>query len=158
MWGLVKNLNLNLADTETTEMSVLVQLHRCTRVENRGEGVLDFFAKIPRGVKAFRKNCLGGPPISGFIAFLLTSVLKFAWGGYYIYPPLPPTSPPLCASMWTQPIPIPKPKCLGIPIPKPKPKPKDDNFQYLNCLFDCLFLDRMSFNYFCNGIFFLLLL
>jgi hypothetical protein len=37
-----------------------------------------FFAKIRRGVKAFRKNCLGGPPISGFIAFLLTSVLKFA--------------------------------------------------------------------------------
>jgi hypothetical protein len=37
-----------------------------------------FIAKILRGVKAFRKNCLGGPPILGFIAFLLTSVLKFA--------------------------------------------------------------------------------
>jgi hypothetical protein len=36
----------------------------------------------------------GGPPISGFIAFLLTSVLKFAWGGYCIYPPPSPTSPP----------------------------------------------------------------
>ncbi len=42
--------------------------HRCTRVENPGDGVPDIFAKIPRGVKA----------ISGFIAFLLTSVLKFA--------------------------------------------------------------------------------
>ncbi len=52
----------------------------------QGRGYLMFFAKIPRGVKAFRKNCLGGPPISGFIAFLLTSVLKFAWGGYCIYP------------------------------------------------------------------------
>ena len=33
--------------------------HRCTRVENPGEGVRDVFAKIPRGVKGFRKNCLG---------------------------------------------------------------------------------------------------
>jgi hypothetical protein len=37
----------------------------------------------------------GGPPISGFIAFLLTSVLKFAWRGYYIFPPTSP-HPPLC--------------------------------------------------------------
>ncbi len=51
-----------------------------------------FFAKIPRGVKAFRKNCLGvgggGPPNADFIAFLLTSVLKFA------LPPPPPS--PVC--------------------------------------------------------------
>jgi hypothetical protein len=41
-----------------------------------------FVAKIPRGggVKAFRKKCQGGPPtcISGFIVFLLESVLKIA--------------------------------------------------------------------------------
>ncbi len=61
----------------------------------QGRGYLMFFAKIPRGVKCFRKNCLGGPPISGFIAFLLTSVLKFAWGGYYIYPS-PSPHPPVC--------------------------------------------------------------
>jgi hypothetical protein len=66
----------------------------------QGRGYLMFFAKIPRGVKAFKKNYLGGgPPISGFIAFLLTSILKFAWGGSYIYPPPPPTSSLLCASM-----------------------------------------------------------
>jgi hypothetical protein len=38
-------------------------------------------AKNPGGwvvVKAFRKNWQGGPPISSFIAFLLTSVLEFA--------------------------------------------------------------------------------
>jgi hypothetical protein len=34
--------------------------------------------KIPSGgVKAFRKKSQEGPPISGFIAFLLTNVLKF---------------------------------------------------------------------------------
>jgi hypothetical protein len=45
----------------------------------QGRGYLMFFAKIPREVKAFRKNCLeGGSPYFGFIAFLLTSVLKFA--------------------------------------------------------------------------------
>jgi hypothetical protein len=43
-----------------------------------GRGYLMFFAKIPRGVKGFRKNCLGGSPYFGFIAFLLTSVLKVA--------------------------------------------------------------------------------
>ena len=55
-----------------------------------------FFAKIPRGGQGFQEKLPGGggPPISGFIAFLLTSVLKFAWGGYYIYPHPPPTSPP----------------------------------------------------------------
>jgi hypothetical protein len=37
--------------------------HKCTQFENPGEGVPDFFAKIPRGVKAFRKNCLGGVPL-----------------------------------------------------------------------------------------------
>jgi hypothetical protein len=41
--------------------------HRYTRAENPGEGV-----------KAFRKNYQWGPPILGFIAFILTSVLKFA--------------------------------------------------------------------------------
>jgi hypothetical protein len=42
-----------------------------------------------------------GTPILGFIAFLLTSLLKFAWGGgggSYVYPhPFPPH--PSCASM-----------------------------------------------------------
>ncbi len=60
-----------------------------------------FFAKIPRGVKDFRKNGRGGgvPPISGLIMFLLTSVLKFAWGGY-IYPlPSPHLTPP-CVHLW----------------------------------------------------------
>jgi hypothetical protein len=65
----------------------------------QGRGYRMFFAKIPRGVKAFRIKCLGGPPISGFIAFLLTSVLKFASGEYYIYPPPSPTSPP-CVDLW----------------------------------------------------------
>jgi hypothetical protein len=49
--------------------------HRCARVENPGEGVPEVFAEIPRGVMAFMP---GGPSLSGFIAFLLTSVFKFA--------------------------------------------------------------------------------
>jgi hypothetical protein len=68
----------------------------------QGRGYLMFF--LPKslwGVKAFRKNCLWGSRISGFIAFLLTSVLNIVWRGYYIYPPPSPTSPPLCASMLT---------------------------------------------------------
>jgi hypothetical protein len=51
-------------------------------MENQGERVLEVFDKIPRWVKAFRKNCQWGLPISAFISFLLTNVLKFAWGGW----------------------------------------------------------------------------
>jgi hypothetical protein len=53
-------------------------IHRCTWVENPGEGYLKFWPKSLGVVKAFRKKFQGGPPTSGFIAFLLSSVLKFA--------------------------------------------------------------------------------
>jgi hypothetical protein len=36
-----------------------------------------FFAEIPKGGR-------GGPFILGFITFLITSVMKFVRGGYYI--------------------------------------------------------------------------
>jgi hypothetical protein len=51
--------------------------HKCTRVENPGEGVPEFFAKIPKGGQVFQEKMPGGggPLISGFIAFLITSVL-----------------------------------------------------------------------------------
>jgi hypothetical protein len=75
--------------------------HRCPQVENPEEGVPEVFAKIPRGVKALRKNCQLGPPISGFVAFLLTNVLKFAWeeGPLYLPSPLPPSPP--CMHLWS---------------------------------------------------------
>jgi hypothetical protein len=57
-----------------------------------------FFAKIPGVGQDFQEILpCGGPPILSFIAFSLSSDLKIALGGYYIYPP--PTSPPLCLSM-----------------------------------------------------------
>ena len=34
--------------------------HRCTRVENPGEGVRDVFAKIPRGGQGFQQKLPGG--------------------------------------------------------------------------------------------------
>jgi hypothetical protein len=75
----------------------LVRIIDAHGLKIHGGGVPEVFAKIPRGVKAFMKNCQGGPYISGFIAFLLTSFLKFAWE-VYIYPhPFPPH--PLRASM-----------------------------------------------------------
>jgi hypothetical protein len=73
--------------------------HRCTRVENPGEGVRDVFAKIPRGVNGFRKNCQGG---STYFAFYCIFINKFSenlpgvgpGGGAVSYPPPPP--PPVC--------------------------------------------------------------
>jgi hypothetical protein len=57
-------------------LSVLTLRHRCTQVEN--PGVPDVFAKIPRGGQGLQEKLPGGLPILGFIAFLLTSVLKFS--------------------------------------------------------------------------------
>jgi hypothetical protein len=62
-------------------------------VENPEEGYLKFLPKSRGGGggAGLKEKLPGGPPISGFIciAFLLTSVLKFAWGGESppIYPP-----------------------------------------------------------------------
>jgi hypothetical protein len=52
--------------------------HRCTRVENPGEGYLMFLPKSLGGSRVSGKIAWGGPPILGFIAFLIKSVLKFA--------------------------------------------------------------------------------
>jgi hypothetical protein len=65
--------------------------HRCTRVENPrgGGGVLEVFAKISRGVKGFRKNCLGVSTYFGFY-FYCIFINKFfknllgGWGGCFI--------------------------------------------------------------------------
>ncbi len=64
--------------------------NRCTRVENPGEGVWDVFAKIPRGVKAFRKNCLGGSPYFGFYCIFINKFFKNLPGGVLSHPPHPP--------------------------------------------------------------------
>jgi hypothetical protein len=60
-----------------------------------GRGQLKFLPNSPGGGAgggAFAKNCQGGPPISGFITLLLTSVLKFAWG---VTLPIPTPPPPM---------------------------------------------------------------
>jgi hypothetical protein len=78
------------ASVRKTKMWKTWSVHRCTWVENPEEGVPDVFCQNPwggGGGQGFQKKLPGGPNISGYIAFLLTSVLKFAWGRYYIYPP-----------------------------------------------------------------------
>jgi hypothetical protein len=53
--------------------------NRCTGVENPGEGVPDVFCQNPlEGSRLSGKIAWGGPSISGFIAFLIASDLKFA--------------------------------------------------------------------------------
>ncbi len=73
--------------------------HRCTRVENPGV-YLKFLPKYLGGVKGFMKNCQGGPPILGFIAFLFTSFSKICLGGGLLFhTPLPLTLPPPCVHL-----------------------------------------------------------
>jgi hypothetical protein len=63
-------------------------------------GTWFFLPKSLGGSRLSGKIAWGGSPYFGFytfIAFLLTSVLEFACGGYYIYPPPPPPLiPPVC--------------------------------------------------------------
>ncbi len=63
------------------------------KIQGRGRGYGMFLPKFLRGVKGFRKNCQGGPPILRFIAFLLTSFSKICLGGCCFIPPL---TPPVC--------------------------------------------------------------
>ncbi len=61
----------------------------------QGRGYLMFFAKIPRGVKAFRKNCLVGSPYFGFYCIFINKCFeKCLRGVSYLPSPLTPTSPP----------------------------------------------------------------
>jgi hypothetical protein len=59
----------------------------------QGRGYLMFFAKIPRGVKAFRKNYLGGPPFFGFYCICINKHFEICLRGVLYLPS------PLCASM-----------------------------------------------------------
>jgi hypothetical protein len=61
----------------------------------QGRWYLKFLPKSLGGIKAFRKNFQGFPPILGFIEFLLTSLLKPS----LFPPPHPPPPPVLCASI-----------------------------------------------------------
>ena len=71
-------------------------LLRGTRVENPVEEVAQVFAKIPGGSRISWKIAKGGPPISGFIAFLLKSVLKFVWGVLNLQSTFPPPPSSVC--------------------------------------------------------------
>ncbi len=74
--------------------------HRCTRVENPGEGVRDVFAQIPRGgVKGFRKNCQGGSTYFAFYCIFINKFFENLPGGVLFHTPPSPLPPPLCASM-----------------------------------------------------------
>jgi hypothetical protein len=75
--------------------------HRCTRVENPGEGVRDVFAKIPRGVISFRENCRGGSTYFSFYCIFINKFFENLPGGVLFHTPFPPYPPPLCASMIT---------------------------------------------------------
>ena len=60
-------------------------------------GYLMFIDQNPQGGQGFQEKLPGGPPILGFIAFLLRSFSKICLRGCCFIPP--PPSSPLCASM-----------------------------------------------------------
>ncbi len=68
----------------------------------QGRGNLMFFAKIPRGVKAFRKNSLGGggPPYFGFYCIFINKCFEICLRGVlYLPSPLPLPHPPPCVHL-----------------------------------------------------------
>ncbi len=82
LWSILQLFTFFVCISFMLIISIIWLIFLTTWVENPREGVAKVFAKIPRGgevVKDFRKSCKWGPPILTLIAFLLTSVLKFAW-------------------------------------------------------------------------------
>jgi hypothetical protein len=70
-------------ETSRNQTKILEYLFATCTIDAHGlkiqwRGYLMFFAKIPRGGQGFQEKLPGGSPYFGFIAFLLTSVLKFA--------------------------------------------------------------------------------
>jgi hypothetical protein len=64
----------------------------------QGRGYLIFFAKIARGVKAFRKNCLG--PYFGFYCIFIKKCFEICLRWVIPTPPL--YTPPLpCVHLWS---------------------------------------------------------
>ncbi len=66
MGALISDHNHRLVDI--SRYYIITTIFYFTRINAhglkiQGRGYLIFFAKIPRGVKVFRKNCLGGLPI-----------------------------------------------------------------------------------------------
>jgi hypothetical protein len=60
--------------------------HKCTKVENPGEGIPEVFAKIRKGGaggQGFHEKLPEGFLYFGYYCFFLTSVFKFAWGVLY---------------------------------------------------------------------------
>jgi hypothetical protein len=56
-----------------------------------------FFAKSPRGVKGFRKNCLGGSPYFGFYCIFNKKCFEICLRGVlYLPSPFPYLTPPVC--------------------------------------------------------------
>ncbi len=79
-------------------LSIVIDAHG---LKIQGRGYLIFFTKIPRGVKAFRKNCLGGSPYFGFYCIFINKCFEICLRGVlYLPSPLPsPHLTHLCASM-----------------------------------------------------------
>ncbi len=59
----------------------MTRIGRCTWVKNAREGVSEVFAKIPRGVKSFRKNCHRGSPYFGFYCIFISKCFEICLGG-----------------------------------------------------------------------------
>jgi hypothetical protein len=78
---------------------ITVSIHRCTRVENPGEGVRNVFAKIPRRGQGFQEKLLGGSTYFAFYCIFINKFFENLPGGCCFIPP-PPPLPPLCASMF----------------------------------------------------------
>ena len=89
-WNLGRQFSLSFLNFSQRRL-LLKRTHRCTLVENLGLRVARVFAKMPGGTRLSGKITRGGPLILDLIAFLLTSLVKFAWGAGGPMFTLPPT-------------------------------------------------------------------
>jgi hypothetical protein len=76
-------------------------MHKCTLVENPGEGIPDVFCQNPKGSwgkgQGFQEKLPGGSPYFGFYCIFINKCFEIYLRGYYIYPtPYPHLTSPMC--------------------------------------------------------------
>jgi hypothetical protein len=89
---------MNIGMNRLISIQTIISLIRCTWVENPGEGVPVYFAKIPKGGQGFQEKMTGGVPLflkilHGGGALICTKMWKLSHcegGGLYL--PSPPPS------------------------------------------------------------------
>ncbi len=85
---------MDVSDASYYIQEIYKNKHRCTRVQNPGEGVPDVFCQNPQGGQGFQEKIAWGVPYFGFYCIFINKWFEICLRGVLHLPsPLPP---PVC--------------------------------------------------------------